>query len=363
MPVQEKTEQNTAIIRVAGNVDKNEFAAIMVRQWNSNQATSIVVLHGVDTGRERTFYRFTNANGDLGGFVESTAWGNMSPTAYIGRNVVAMDASSIRDNAVVFGSVTLTDRAIVSDSAKVNGSTPKPIVLSDDVRVSKNANLRGIITMTGHSYVSGHAHLDGSGKGIVLEDAAGVNGTAHLYDEVKISDTSHATGNADIRDQVELKGGSEVTNEAHIYKNAILWNTIADGDCQIAEQTILLNCAVGGNAHVYSANLDSLQLSGHVWVYDIMPSDTFSKVWDIVRLQKATIVTDMGGPVVGHDLGPNVWARIEERVDPSDMGPQFDVRPGRAIFSSRSQIEEYLKATGQEWPKLEVTAELPAARA
>ncbi len=352
-------------VTVVSNVTSwdTEHVARMVRdavygdgaEWRPE--VTKVTLTG-DGGKHRNFYRFTNANGDIGGLVEDTAWGNMSPTAYIGKGVVAMDSSSIRDNAVVSNHVTLSDRATVGGDARVDGTIQ--INLSDDAKVSQHADLRGFVGMTGHSSVAGHAHIDGVGHGLqplLLEDSAKVDGSAHLYGVVKMSDTAHASGNADLRDNVELKGSSDVGGGAHIYKDAILWDTTAGDNCQIAEQTILLNCRMGGDAHVYNASLESIDLSGHVWVYDIKPSEAFSNAWSIIQTQKATRVSEEDP----YNMGPNVRAEVKERIT-GDLGPSTSVEPGRAIFSSREQIEEYLESTNQRWPKLNVVAELPAAR-
>lgn len=165
---------------------------------------------------DRVFVRHVNRNGDLGGFVESSA--TVDGTAYLGSKALVLDQAKVLEHSVVFGTATIEHGALVKGNAKVQG-------------------------------------------------------------KARISGSAFVSNSADIRDDVEVGDNARVWGNAHLYKNAKLKsNAEAKDNCQIAEDVILgADMTVGGHVHVYNAQLEQLTLEGNIWIYS--PKDGEPLIW------------------------------------------------------------------------------------
>ncbi|MDE1827989.1 MAG: hypothetical protein KGH65_02415 [Candidatus Micrarchaeota archaeon] len=110
------------------------------------------------------FRRHKNKNGEVGGFVESTAF--VSPTAHVASKAIVFHKSQILDNAKILGNARIYRDAQVSGEAMIAGNA----WLSDyakvygQAKISGNASVSGSAEVYGNAKILGHTRIEGGAK-------------------------------------------------------------------------------------------------------------------------------------------------------------------------------------------------------
>ena len=136
--------------------------------------------------------------GELGGYIakESNLSFKEGSMAWVGKEAIVMDDASVLNHAIVTGTTTVKDCAIVGGSAEINGNC----------FIMKEAVVTGAAKLNGKVVVTDTA--------IVMEDVS-LNGEIRVYGNATLS------GDIEINEKADIGFDIEDKNDFTIYENPI----------------------------------------------------------------------------------------------------------------------------------------------
>lgn len=231
-----------------------------VKQWSDN-----IVLYRIKALKDFICDGILIRKGDKGGFVQSENNLSQEGNCWIFDDAVAMEGSTVKDNASLHNQVMIFDKSIVCD----------------------NAALYNFAAMFDKSMAAGNAVLSGHAKmhaQSVIIDNACIGGCAIACDNCIISGNAKVQGNTIIHGNASVSGNSKLFADMEI-----------GGDAKIESPSdvIILGLADPDDCTFYknTSNSISAYYKGEIIPIELLEEDPCMKPHkEIIRLVKQSIV-------------------------------------------------------------------------
>ena len=196
------------------------------------------------------------------GAAHSNGRGFVASSASVDRSVYVASSAQVCDFAIVKGTVKITGRSKVYDSADIDG---------DYIQISNEAEVFG---------------------SAILRDNVTISGQAQVYDSVEINGIAAITENAQVYGSAKISG--KISGRAKVYGYAIISKhaKISGEEVEIYDQAqILRHSTVKGNAKVYgNAVVDNADVFGNAEIYDNARLEIDSEVGGDVKICNNNVV-------------------------------------------------------------------------
>ncbi len=166
-------ERREAQTRTVDNVEQ-------LRTLPKGVMRAAVKVDGVD-GEGRYFERHVNRNGDLGGFVEDTAYAGKD--TYVGAKALVLEKARMTDHSMIYGTTTLCEGAALQDDARFYSDGG---IMRGWSRGFGDAHIAEWVLLEGNINVGGHVHVYGidNERRTVLGGQGSLTGHMWIYDGI-----------------------------------------------------------------------------------------------------------------------------------------------------------------------------------
>jgi UDP-3-O-[3-hydroxymyristoyl] glucosamine N-acyltransferase len=158
-------------------------------------------------------------------------------SAYIRCSGKINENAMIEKKARMFGVISISGKSLVTDDAAIGGILKPGVTITDSAIVSQNARVEGIdIRLSGKCRVQGETDVLDKAE---ISDRAVITDKAIVKDYAKVRENAMVMDRARIFNNSEIRGKATIGGSTHVYGNSIIKDNVTmDGENNVLDQIV-----------------------------------------------------------------------------------------------------------------------------